>query len=44
MKTVTKDVYGAEAGGGTLEERVARRKYYNDRSVGATERNAFRRD
>lgn len=44
MKTVTKDVYGAEAGGGSLEERVARRKYYNERGIGATDRNAFRRD
>jgi len=42
MKTVTKDVYGAE-GGGSLEERVARRKYYNERGVGSTDRNAFRR-
>lgn len=39
---MTKDVYGAE-GAGSLEERVARRKYFNQRDVGASDRNAFRR-
>ena len=39
---MTRDVYGAE-GAGSLEERVARRKYFNERGVGATDRNAFRR-
>ena len=32
MANATKSLYGTAEGGGTLEERVGRRKFFNDRS------------
>lgn len=40
LKQAHKTVYGATGEGATLEDRVGRRKYYNDKD---TERGAFKR-
>lgn len=40
LKQAHKTIYGATGEGASLEDRVGRRKYYNDRD---TERGAFKR-
>ncbi len=40
MEVATKQVYGTASGGGSMAERVGRRKFFNDRT--GTD-NAFRR-
>jgi hypothetical protein len=40
MEVATKQVYGTASGGGSMAERVGRRKFFNDRTGSD---NAFRR-
>ena len=41
MKTATRELYGAEGGGGSVQDQIGRRKYYSER--GASDKAAFRR-